>query len=171
MEHNRGRVITALILIIIGVWFLAIELVPTLKDIAYGTFTWPWQIVGLGVLFGAVGILTWRPALLIPGCIIAGIGGMLYYQNLTHNWESWAYSWTLIPGFVGVGLLLFGLLARRRGAVIGGLWNLFASLVLFGIFASTLGRLPIVGSLWPAGIILLGLMFLVQAFTRGRREA
>ncbi|HVP21090.1 MAG TPA: hypothetical protein VMS73_04445 [Anaerolineaceae bacterium] len=170
MEYNRGRLVAALFLIVIGAWFLAIELSPALRDFAYGRNSWPWLIIGLGGLFFLAALLAWRPALLIPGSIVTGIGGMLYYQNLTNNWESWAYSWTLIPGFVGVGLILYGLLDRRQGAVTGGLWNLFSSLVLFGIFASTLGRLQIANALWPVAIILLGLFLLVRAFMRSSRE-
>ena len=76
----------------------------------------------------------------IPASIITGIGSVLYYQNATGDWASWSYLWTLIPGFVAFGLLLFGLLTRKRGAYIAGLWNLFGSLLFFGIFGLRLWR-------------------------------
>ncbi len=85
----------------------------------------------------------------------------MYYQNLTGDWSTWVYAWTLIPGFVAAGLLLLGLATWKRGPVIAAGWTLFASLALFGIFGSTLGELPIAGTVGAAAVILLGLMFLV----------
>ena len=42
-------------------------------------------------------LLTGQPGMLVPACIVGGIGGMLYWQNLTGDWASWSYSWSLIP--------------------------------------------------------------------------
>jgi hypothetical protein len=141
MKSNRGRISFAMLLIVVGAWYLAIEIFPGLKNMAYGNGTWPLQIIGLGLLFAVVAILSWTPAFFIPASIITGIGGLLYWQNSTGNWASWLYMWTLIPGFAGFGLLLFGLLARKRGAYLSGMWNLFSSLILFGIFASAFSGL------------------------------
>lgn len=166
MKLNRGRISFAFILIVLGVWYLAIELVPGLKALAYGKDSWPLQIIGLGLLFAVLAILAWTPAFFIPASIITGIGGLLYWQNSTGNWASWSYMWALIPGFVAFGLLLFGLFARRRGAYIAGLWNLFSSVILFGVFASVFGRLDFAAKLWPAALILLGLIVLILGFRK-----
>ncbi len=40
----------------------------------------------------------------MPSIIVGGIGGILAYQDYTGHWESWSYLWTLIPGFVGLGI-------------------------------------------------------------------
>ncbi len=170
MKPNRGRISLALLLIVIGVWYLAIEIFPGLKGIAYGLKTWPLQIIGLGLLFAVVAILSWTPAFFIPASIITGIGGLLYWQNSTGNWSSWSYMWALIPGFVAFGLLLFGLFARRRGAYIAGLWNLFSSVILFGVFASAFSGLDFASKLWPAGLILLGLIVLLMGFRKKKVE-
>ena len=167
MKENKGRIVGALFLILIGLWFLAVQLSPQLEIFAYGAATWPWQIIGIGALFLIIGLLSWTPGLFIPGCIIGGIGGLLYYQNATGDWGSWAYAWTLIPGFVAVGLFLFGLLARRRGALIAAFWTLFASVLLYGIFGSTLGGgFQLAAIAWPAALILVGLYFIGRAFIR-----
>lgn len=163
---NRGSISAALLLILIGAWFLAIELIPTVKSFAYGSSTWPIPIMGIGLLFALVALLTWQPGLMVPACIIAGIGGLLYYQNQTGNWESWAYAWAFIPGFVGVGILLTGLLKRDRGALLGAGWTIFASLVLLAIFGSTLGGIDLIQRYWPLLIIVVGLIVLGQGLVR-----
>jgi hypothetical protein len=38
----------------------------------------------------------------IPGGLIAGTGVILFYQNLTGHWESWAYIWTLYGVILGM---------------------------------------------------------------------
>ena len=70
--------------------------------------------------------------LAIPGSIIAGIGGILYYQNATNDWESWAYAWTLIIGFVGVGTFIMHMLdGRVKRAFNEGFNSIVSSLVMF----------------------------------------
>ncbi len=164
----KANVSVALFLILVGAWFMAVELSPALKAIAYGAKTWPLQIVGVGALLGLLALVTWSPGFWIPGAIIAGIGGLLYWQNWTGNWGSWAYAWTLIPGFVGIGILLFGLFARRGRAVVAALWLIFNSLVLFAIFGAFLGGPSTVLRLWPALVIVLGLVVLFSALFRRR---
>jgi len=163
---RRGNIAVALILIIIGLWYLAVALVPGLQSLANGPHTWPISIIGLGLIFFLAAILAWQPALFIPGSIITGIGGLLYYQNLTGNWESWSYAWALIPGFVGIGLILFGLFSKKFGAVTGGLWNIFSSIVLFSVFGGVFGGITNVEKVWPIAIIVLGGFFLFRAFRK-----
>ncbi len=166
MKTNRGRIAFAFLLIFIGAWYLAIQFVPGLQQLATGPDTWPLQIIGLGILFALVAIFSWTPALFIPASIITGIGSVLYWQNATGNWASWAYMWTLIPGFVAFGLLLFGLLTRKRGAYIAGLWNLFSSLLFFGIFGYAFGGINYAAVIWPVALILLGLIVLIMGFRK-----
>ena len=87
-------------------------------------------------------------------------------RNTYNAWETWAFVWTLIPGFVGVGLLLYGILTRTSGAMIGAMWTLFISAVLFGIFGWALGGVQIAASVWPAALILFGAFLLIQALRR-----
>jgi hypothetical protein len=160
MKTRRGSLAFALLLIVLGGWFLAVEFFPNLKEFAYGAQTWPLGIVGIGAAFAFFALVTWTPGLLIPACIISGIGGMLYYQNYTQNWESWSYSWALIPAFVGVGLILYGLLERRRGAILGGIFNLFGSFLMFSVFSYAFAHMDVGVKFWPVGLILLGVLFL-----------
>ena len=100
-------------------------------------------------------------AIVDPDTIIGGIGGLLYYQNVSGNWDSWAYAWSLIPGFVGVGLMLMGLLDReKRSSIRDGIRLIFISFLLFAIFGGFLGGSGALGQLWPVLLILAGIWML-----------
>jgi hypothetical protein len=164
--RNRGNFATAIMLIGIGAWFLSIELFPSLKAFAYGAQTWPLMIIGIGAFLALIGLLTWLPGFFIPACIVGGVGGLLYYQNTTGNWESWAYAWALIPFFNGVGILLTGLGTRSRGATLTGFWMAFISLLVFSIFGSFFEDAALVALTWPVLLILLGLFVLLRGLFR-----
>ena len=165
---SRANIATALVMIGIGAWFLAIELSPQVKNFAYGGDTWPIPIIAIGGWLALVGLMTWTPGMFIPASIVGGVGGLLYWQNATGNWESWAYAWALIPGFTGVGILVDGLLTRKRGAALTGFWFIFYSLVLFGVFGSFLGGWSLISRLWPLLVIGLGLFILARGLFRRR---
>ena len=105
----------------------------------------------------------------VPACIVGGIGGLLYWQNATGNWESWAYAWALIPGFVGVGVVLSRLLGGGgRKALQEGGSLILISLALFAVFGSWLGGLNLFGDYWPVLLILWGVWLLIRPLFRSR---
>jgi hypothetical protein len=166
-HYRRSNLTVGLILILIGAWFLAIQVFPNLRVWFNISFSWPLIIIGVGVLLLLIGLLAGEPGMAVPACIVGGIGGLLYYQNLTGRWESWAYAWTLIPGFAGVGVILSGLLGNRPKRSLGDGLNLIViSLVLFLIFATFLGGPNLLGPFWPVLIILLGLWLIVRPLFR-----
>jgi hypothetical protein len=164
-RRRRSSLVGGLLLILLGAWFLVSQFLPGL----YIEFSWPWIIIGVGVLMLVIGLLSGEPDMAVPACIVGGIGGLLYWQNTTGNWESWAYAWTLIPGFVGVGVVLSGLLGGSGGKAArdgGGL--ILISLALFAVFGSWLGGLTLFGDYWPVLLILWGLWLLVRPLFRSR---
>jgi len=166
-SRNRTRLIGGLLLILLGGWLLAIRLVPSLEWWMEVFTDWPVTVIGVGILLLVFGLLVNAPGMAVPACIVGGIGGILLYQNRTGDWASWSYIWALIPGFVGVGVMLSGLLEGRfRNEVSGGLWLIFISAILFGIFGAFLGGLTILGNYWPVLLILLGLWIIVKAALR-----
>ncbi len=119
-------------------------------------FTWPFYVIGTGLLFLLAAILTGIGPLAIPGCILTGIGSILYYQNLSQNWLSWTYAWTLIPGFVGIGIFLSSLLSPGHRIDHSGWFLILISLTGFVIF----GGISVFGSdivkYWPIVLIIIG---------------
>ena len=113
-------------------------------------------------------LITGAPGMAVPASIIAGIGGILYYQNSTGDFGSWSYMWALIPGFVGIGTILAGLLGENiRANLAHGLNLLAISAVLFLVFGTFFGGLAILGDYGAAILlILLGLYVLARGFAQ-----
>jgi cytochrome bd-type quinol oxidase subunit 2 len=173
MDRGRGTGIAfAVVLILLGAWFLALRLVPGLQQWVDTYLPWPLLVVAGGALLFLIGLLTRTPGLAVPACIVAGIGGVLTWQNASGDWESWSYAWALIPGFVGVGVTLSGLLSGRgMRAVRDGIGLILTSLVLFAVFGGLFGGPPLVTQYWPALLILAGLWILAQVLIRPRRSS
>ena len=110
MRQNRTNLVLGILLILFGGWLVVSRQVPAVQDWLDNNFTWPMWTIGAGLIIFFMGLLTGAPGMAIPASIVAGIGGILYYQNQTGDFGSWSYMWALIPGFVGVGTILAGLL-------------------------------------------------------------
>lgn len=168
-QSRRGSLTIGVLLVLIGAVALAVQLVPDLRVMAEDLWEWPTWIIAFGLLFLVAGAIGGVPGLAVPACIIMGVGGLLYYQNATNDWESWAYSWALFPVFVGVGIILMYLMEGKfRKAFREGLGPILVGLILFGVFGSFLGGPAILSQFWPALIILIGLWMLVRSFFRPR---
>lgn len=170
-KKRRSGVVGGVVLILLGLAFLAGQfgLLSWPSEL-----TWPLILVGIGAGLLIIGLLAGEPGMAVPACVVAGIGGILYWQNSTGQWESWAYVWTLIPGFVGVGTILTGLLEWKWETIRGGIWLLVISAILFGVFSAIFapmfgGDTPL-GKWWPLLLILLGVLTLLEALTRGLRH-
>ena len=169
-REKRSGLAGGLVLILLGGLFLALQVVPGLRALLRIEFSWPWIIIGVGLFMLVLGLFLGAPGLAVPACILGGVGGLLYYQNLTGNWASWAYAWTLFPGFVGLGIVLAGLAGdEMRHSIRAGLWLIFISLVLFFVFGSVFGGLGVLGPYWPVLLVLLGLAELVRSMLGRRR--
>jgi hypothetical protein len=168
MRQNRTNLVLGILLILIGAWLVVSRQVPAVQDWLDNNFTWPMWTIGAGLIVLLIGLLTGAPGMAIPASIVAGIGGILYYQNQTDDYSSWSYMWTLIPGFVGVGTVLAGLLGEQtRRNLSHGLNLIVISAVLFLVFATFFGGLSILGDYGPAILlILLGLYVLIRGFVR-----
>lgn len=172
MKQNRSNLALGLILLIVGGWLLVTQQVPAIQTWMEDNFSWPMWIIGAGALVFLIGLVTGAPDMSVPASIIAGVGGILYYQNMTGDFGSWSYMWTLIPGFVGVGTILTGLLGERTRRNIGhGLRLIVTSAVLFLVFGTFLGGLDILGEYGlPVILILLGIYVLARGFIRSGKR-
>ena len=162
-KKTRSNIAVGVFLILIGALTLAYSFIPSMKEWVQITFDWPLFIVGFGVFLFLLGLLVGNPEMATPAAVFWGIGGLLYWQNETGNWESWAYVWSLIPGFAGIGIILTGLITGKiSDAIKAGIWPIIISAILFLIFGSFLGGLDLIGPYWPVFLILLGLYFILR---------
>jgi hypothetical protein len=165
---NRARTVVAVILIGLGLIFLAANLL----NIDLGRL-WPliFFVIGVGFYLPPMLLPDARAglaALFIPGTIMNGLGLIFLYNTLTGDWSSWAYLWTLIPGWVGVGLILAAWIGRWEGGTVrAGLVLVLGSALAFGLMAALFGN-QIMGTIWPVLLILMGAWLLLRSF-RPRR--
>jgi hypothetical protein len=171
-KRTRTTLILGILLILAGIYFVLVNAEPGFADLIGITFSWPVivMLVGAGLL--VIGLLTGTPDMAIPAFIVAGIGGILYYQNVSGNWGSWAYMWTLIPGFSSLGMLAAWLLGdRKKQALRNSLDTLGTSLVLFVVFGAFFGAFTNLGPYWPVLLIVAGVLVGARALITGRNDA
>ena len=168
-KERRSDLIFGIILIVVGGWFLAVqfELVPNLIDTLNIEYQWPVIIIGVGIFLFLLGLLLRNPALSIPACIVGGIGGLLYWCNSNGNWAAWTYLWTLIPGFVGLGILVSTLLGgHEKSGYREGLTLILISAIMFGIFLMLFSGQGQYIKYWPVLIIFGGIWIIIQTIFR-----
>lgn len=167
MRPNRSNLFLGILLIAIGAWLVATRQIPSLQQFTENMTGAMWTI-GAGVLILLIGLVTNSPGMAVPASIVAGIGGILYYQDQANDYSSWSYMWTLIPGFVGIGTILAGLLGENTGRnFAGGARLIGISAVLFLVFATFLGNINFLGDYGAAILlILLGVYILARGFSR-----
>ena len=171
--HGRSRSPSAfgIALVVVGVAALA------LRQGGIGLFDltprWPFFIIIPGVVLLVLATLPKPPAgvwFAIAGAIITTVGAVLFYQQSTDTFETWAYAWTLIPAAAGVATLGYGIVFRRRQLVAVGALVAAGAGVLFlaglwffeGVFAT--GRAPIDIATWgPALLIAIGVLVVVRS--------
>jgi len=158
---KRGSLVGGIILILVGAVIMINQLMG-----GFGIqISWHLILVGTGLLFILFGAIFGIGGLAVPGSIIAGLALIFYYQDYTGDYTSWSYMWALIPGFVGVGVLISGLINPGTGK--GG-WSLIAiSAILFTIFAAIFGDLNDQWVIYISiAIIIIGVIALIQAMIR-----
>lgn len=169
-RHGRSTLGAGILLVLAGAVLLTMNLVPGLKETINITFGWPWIVIGVGAALLFFGLLVGEPGMAVPAMIVAGIGGILYYQETTGDWGSWAYAWTLIPGFVGLGAFLSETLdGKFRKGVREGIRLVLVSAVMFLIFAGFLGGPNLLGEYWPVLLVLLGIYLLASPWIKNRK--
>ncbi|MEJ5223029.1 MAG: hypothetical protein WHV44_01135 [Anaerolineales bacterium] len=170
-KRNRTQLALGLLLVLLGVFFVVERQVPAVREWIAPLTTFPVNIIAIGGGILVLGLLVGAPGLAVPASIVAGIGGILYYQTITEDFTSWSYMWTLIPGFVGVGSLLAGLLGDGRRAMQSGLNLIVISAVMFLIFGAAFGGLDILGD-YGVGVILalLGLFIIGRGLVGSHRS-
>lgn len=171
-KQGRSQLVLGIILVLAGAWFFLNKTMPQFTQQFERYTEWPLNMVLIGAGILVLGMVSGSPGLAVPASIVAGLGGIFYYQELTNNAESWSYMWTLIPGFVGVGNVLAGLLGENSARNIKhGLQLMVISAVLFLVFSSAMGGPALLGAYGPGALlILLGLWLLGNGIYRSFRK-
>ncbi len=154
-------------MIALGAWFLADRSLPAFHDLLARYMQWPFSLITIGAALLVLGLILGAPGMAVPAAVVAGVGGIFYYFDRVGNWNDW-FMWLLVPGFVGLGSVLAGLLGEQtRHNLSRGLNLMVISAVLFLVFSSVMGGWNRLGNYGPAIlIILLGLWVLGNGIFR-----
>lgn len=167
---QRSSLAVGVILVLVGLYFMLANVVPEFNQWLNITYSWPTIILAVGAGLLVLGLIVGAPDMAVPAVIVAGIGGILYFQNVTGMWGSWAYMWTLIPGFSGIGMILAHILgARDRYSIGSALDTVGTSLVLFIIFGAFFGAFKALGDYWPLLLVAAGVLIGLRTLLRPRK--
>lgn len=172
-KTSSGALAGGVALIAFGLLFLVAQIFQRTN---FWHFFWPFFPIALGVIFYVVMFAGGKSAagFAVPATIITMIGLILFFQNLTHLWQTWAYAWALIVFSVGLGIWIMGVYGdlepSRRGGIIvmrvGAILFIIFGAIMELIFAAFLRR-EVMQYIFPALMVLLGLYLLF--FRRPRK--
>jgi len=156
---ERRNIVGGIVLILLGAFFIFWQLAPqSLTGWFDQYFSWPFYIIGTGLIFILIAIVSGVGGLAVPGSIIGGVGGILFYQNMTGDWVSWAYAWVLIPGFIGFGMLLGSFISRdmRQERKTGLSMFVISTIVALALWAAFHTGAVGQNVVWAVVLILIG---------------
>jgi hypothetical protein len=175
MERTASgqALVMGVVLILIGVIYLALEFIPRLREIDVAHYGWPVFVIVPGVvLIGVAGAVPEASGLCVPGGIVIMAGLVLAVQNIFNLFATASYTWALVaPGGIGLGLWLQGLVNEESGLRVTGAQTLGAAFIIFLLsalffetFAHVSGvRFPLlVRLLLPILMIVVGIIVVVR---------
>lgn len=172
--RKRGGTVLGVCLLVLGIVFLVMEVADIRITGRFWEFIWPFFVIVPGALL--LFVVTkeggkMAEAAAVIGGIITMTGLLLFYQNITDHWESWAYAWALtLPGGVAVGQIVDGVLNNKPETKSSGQKLMKISLIMFAVGAvffevvldisgyfrhSGLGKIALPGILIGLGLLLL----------------
>ena len=170
-QSNQINFVLGGFLIVLGAFFL----LGQLFGFRLGHYLWPFYIIAPGVLLFIFALSAGGDSggvLAAIGSVVTMTGLLLFFQNMTDTFQSWAYGWALVgPTAIGLGLMVYGTLkdqekmARdgKRLATIGIVIFLVGAVffeLIIGISGFGIGRLGRFA--WPILLIGLGIFFVLR---------
>ncbi len=160
-RRSKGEIFGGTILVLIGLVTLIGQFLPDSWDGVFGTFF----LLGLGLIFMSVGIVTREDGWFIPGGILTGLGAGVallagpFIDRLGGDEGGWfllvfALGWALIPLMTAI----FTDETHWWALIPGGIIGLVGLAVLYG--GLFINILEWVGKLWPVALIIAGVLVL-----------
>jgi hypothetical protein len=137
-----------IVLLVVGVVVLASEpLLEFVRGLGIGDEVlawWPVLIVVLSLFFLVPSLIgrqnrRLRAGMVLPGAMLAGIGGALLYTSLTDRWAAWSSLWTVIPFSFGLGMYAAGWIADAPAFKWIGSGIAAGGVVAYLVFATAFG--------------------------------
>jgi hypothetical protein len=170
-QLETSRIVLAVMLIATGVIILVVRRFGGAAETL-----WPLFIIIPGVALAALATTgTWQSkAAAATGSVIAGIGVILWVQEITDYYQSWAYAWALLPAFAGLGLFLVGYREGDESAQTTGRglmqWGVVGFFVLAAAFEALIFHERVIAGGWVLPIILIAAgAFLLFGSTGGSK--
>lgn len=163
------ELIAGLLLLLIGAVILLGEWVRSwFADLGVNPEVWAWWPLALVVLslfflvpsaFGGQHRRL-RAGMVIPGAMLAAMGGALLYTSVTNRWDAWYYLWSVLPFSLGLGMYAAGWIADAPAFKWIGFGVALGGVVAYLAFATAFGgeAFRLVAAI---GIIALGLALTV----------
>jgi hypothetical protein len=137
-----------LTLVVVGIVILGGEWIRSvLVDLGVSPDLWAWWpllLIVLSLFFLVPAFFggqhrRLRAGMVIPGAVLAGVGGALLYTSLTDRWTAWTYLWSVLPFSLGLGMYAAGWIADApafkwigSGVALGGVLAYLAFATAFG---------------------------------------
>ncbi len=156
--------VMGVILILVGAIYLAIELIPRLKEIDVAHYGWPLFVILPGlILIGIAGGIPEASGLCVPGGIVIMAGLVLLVQNIFDLFATATYTWALVaPGGVGMGMWLQGMVDESPGLRVTGAQTLGSGFIVFLLSALFFETVHVSGVTFPLLLrLLLGIAIMV----------
>lgn len=162
-QPQRAGVVVGALLILLGILFFVAQFVQ---------FEGWVFLLGLGIIFLAVGWLLRTYGFLIPGGILAGLGAGIGATSLLpeDGGQGGAVLLGLGLGFILVWLLGWAILREKHPwpLIPGGILGALGALLLAGAWG--LQALELLGRFWPAILVVIGVIVLASAFRAPEKE-
>ncbi|MFN2484317.1 MAG: hypothetical protein ABR509_05190 [Candidatus Limnocylindria bacterium] len=105
---------------------------------------WPVLVLGLSAFFIVPAFFgrqdrRVRAGMVVPGAVLAAVGGVLLYTSVGDRWADWRYLWTVLPFGIGAGLYLAGWIADAPAFKWIGSGIAAGGVIAFLVFAEAFG--------------------------------